>query len=217
MLYSAGFAHRVCVLISIAFLPFLDATARAQTTAFVYALNSTLESNLIYGFRFDAASGTLTLLSGFPMKTGGLTFNRCVQAMAYGGGRLYALNYQTRTLNVFAVNRTTGALTELPFSPIALGSGGWCSVAVHPSGSPVVVGRGWFGRRPGELRCHLGGCESGTGQPISNGKRRQSIFHCLQPRWETRLYQRRRQHWTNHRRVQCGGRRRPHTTTWLAI
>ena len=38
------------------------------------------------------------------------------------------------------MNLTTGALTALPFSPISLGSGNWNCLAVHPTGSPLVIG-----------------------------------------------------------------------------
>src|SRR4029450_4999362 len=48
----------------------------------------------------------------------------------------------SQTLSAFAVDRTTGALALLPFSPISLGVGSLTCVAVHPTGSPVVVGSG---------------------------------------------------------------------------
>jgi 6-phosphogluconolactonase (cycloisomerase 2 family) len=55
-------------------------------------------------------------------------------------GRLYVVNGGSNTVSAFSVNGTTGALTALPFSPITLGAGTETCVAVHPSGSPLVVG-----------------------------------------------------------------------------
>ena len=60
--------------------------------------------------------------------------------MAYANGRLYAINSGDSRISVFTVNPSTGALTHLPFSPFKIGGSFWGCVAVHPSGSPVIVG-----------------------------------------------------------------------------
>ncbi|HNG34307.1 MAG TPA: putative Ig domain-containing protein, partial [Blastocatellia bacterium] len=115
----------------------------AQTRA-LYVLNECNGcANQIYGYAVNETTGALILLPGFPVATGGnggsgafserLTIDRRNQ-------RLYAVNDSTDTVSAFAINPTTGALTALPFSPISLGSGTWATVAVHPSGSPLVVG-----------------------------------------------------------------------------
>lgn len=109
----------------------------------LYVLNDIPSGNQIYGYSVDEASGALTLLPGFPVATGGngdslrpserLKIDRTNQ-------RLYAINGGSLTLSAYSINASTGALTALPFSPIALGAGQWRTVAVHPSGSPVLTG-----------------------------------------------------------------------------
>ena len=109
----------------------------------VYALNKYPFTNLIYAYGVSSA-GTLTQLPGFPMPTGGAgdADNEGSEQLTYDSakGRLYAINILTNTLSAFSVNPRTGALTPMPYSPIPLPPGGWTTVHVHPSGSPVVVG-----------------------------------------------------------------------------
>jgi FG-GAP-like repeat len=115
---------------------------------FVYALRQENGgANQIYGFQIGVF-GALTPLPGFPVASGGTgSAGTASEQIAYGNGRLYVINDGSDTLSAFAVNRATGALTSLPFSPIALGIGSWACVAAHPSGSPVVVGRAMGGLR----------------------------------------------------------------------
>jgi 6-phosphogluconolactonase (cycloisomerase 2 family) len=118
-----------------------------REAAFVYALRQVNGgSNQIHGFRLNPSTGTLTPLAGFPVASGGTgSFRGFSELIAYLNGRLYVVNDGSDTLTAFKVNRTTGALTALPFSPITLGSADWACVAVHPGGSPVVVGKGLGG------------------------------------------------------------------------
>ena len=123
----------------------LSATEAAAGSTLVYALeqvNSGGAANRIHGFRLDRLTGVLTPLLGFPVLSGGNgAFGNTSSAIVYGNGRLYVLNNGDNTLSAFSVNRYTGALTALPFSPIALGAASTSNcVAVHPSGSPVAVG-----------------------------------------------------------------------------
>ena len=117
-------------------------TAAAGQAGFVYTLREvTGGANQIYGFRFDPGLGALIPLPGFPVASGGTgTGSLASEQLAYLDGRLYAINDGDNTLTAFSVNRSTGALTAMPFSPVALGTGNWACVAVHASGSPVVVG-----------------------------------------------------------------------------
>ena len=49
------------------------------------------------------------------------------------------LNNGSDTVSAYSVNRTTGSLTPLPFSPISLGTGNWYCLAVSPGGSTLVA------------------------------------------------------------------------------
>ena len=138
-------AHRGPIarcLAAIALVVVIAASAAASDAGFVYALRDVSGGpNQIYGFRLDSGTGALTLLPGFPINTGGTGEGSVVsERVAYMYGRLYVINDGDDTLSAFTVDPSTGALTALPFSPIALGSGTWYCVAVHPTGSPVVVG-----------------------------------------------------------------------------
>ena len=101
--------------------------------------------NQVYGFRVNETTGALTALSGFPVATGGLGVNSLVcerMTIDRANRRLYVINDGADTVSAYAINPSTGALTALPFSPLALGAGTWNSIAVHPGGSPLVIGDG---------------------------------------------------------------------------
>jgi hypothetical protein len=119
----------------------------SEPPGFVYALDQVSGgANLIYGFRLDPVTGALTALAGFPVASGGTGAASTVsEQMAYANGLLYVINGGNNTLSAFTVNPATGDLTALPFSPLPLGAGEWNCVAVHPTGSPVVVGNGGAG------------------------------------------------------------------------
>ena len=128
------------VLVSMAIVV-LSARGAAAAGGVVYALNQVNGgSNQIYGFRINPVSGALTLLSGFPVASGGLggggSFS---EHMAYRNGLLFVVNEGSASLSVFSVDLTTGALTATSFSPIALG-GDLACVAADPTAAPVVVG-----------------------------------------------------------------------------
>ena len=111
---------------------------------YLYVLNmeAGVESR-IYGFQTNEETGSLTPLPGFPVGTGAAgTQFFLSEAMAADpvNGRLYVLNDGPNTLSVYAIDGQTGALAELPYSPIQLSAANWGTVAVHPSGSPVIVG-----------------------------------------------------------------------------
>jgi 6-phosphogluconolactonase (cycloisomerase 2 family) len=121
-----------------------DVSVQAAGGGYVYAL---LEvnggANQIYGFQVNELTGELTALSGFPVATGGNGSDRLVsELMVYdaANARLYVINDGSNTVSAYSVNRSTGALIALPFSPISLGSGDWTCLAVHPGGSPLIVG-----------------------------------------------------------------------------
>src|SRR5262245_12698326 len=93
-------------------------------SGFVYALQDVASGpNQIYGFRLEPTGGLIPL-PGFPKPGGGngRSVKGTAEQLRYdpATSRLYAINTGSRTLSVFAVDRTTGALTALPFSPISL-------------------------------------------------------------------------------------------------
>jgi len=142
--------------------------AAAASGGFVYALQQVNGgANQVHGFRVEA-TGELTPLPGFPQTSGGTGFAVLnSEHMAYDAAdsRLYVVNDGSDTLTAFAVNRATGALTMLPFSPVSLGAGAWKCVAVHPSGSPVVVGDG--SAPPGNLASFVVTGSTATAAPGS--------------------------------------------------
>src|ERR1043165_9705788 len=115
----------------------------AHASGYLYVLNANTTGNNIYGYSVDDSNGTLTLLPGFPVATGGTgsTINASEQlVLDRHNSRLYAINAGSNSISAYSADSTTGALTALPFSPIMLGAGSWYSLAVHPSGSPLVIG-----------------------------------------------------------------------------
>ncbi len=113
---------------------------------FVYVLEDrSTANNLIYGYQLDGATGQLASL-GIPVDTGYAgddNANGAVQRLAFHPGtrRLFAINDgSSNILSSYEVNTFTGALTSV-FTQ-TLGAGAWTCVAVHPSGSPVIVGGG---------------------------------------------------------------------------
>ncbi|NLI46574.1 MAG: beta-propeller fold lactonase family protein [Acidobacteria bacterium] len=132
---------------------------------FLYVLNDVNGGpNQLYGYGVNEADGTLTLLSGFPMTTGGNgSQNLMCQRMCFdpAHARLYVINGGSNTLSAYSVNLDNGSLTPMPFSPLTLPPGpadpvnrwAWAAVAVHPSGSPLVVARDQLDQavEPGQL------------------------------------------------------------------
>jgi 6-phosphogluconolactonase (cycloisomerase 2 family) len=119
--------------------------AKVTPGGFFYTLsNNAGAANYIYGYRLDQSTGALSLLNGFPVASGGNGDSYFYYLrLAYDAlnRRLYALNGGSNTLSAFNVNPFTGALTALPYSPYPLGTGETPnSIAVHPQGSPVLVG-----------------------------------------------------------------------------
>ncbi len=120
--------------------------ASAASPGFLYALseNATTGSQ-IYGYSVDETTGTLTALPGFPVATGGngVTAVYCKRLVVdQANARLYAVNRNSSTVSAFSINRGSGAITALPFSPLNHGLGSAPVIAVHPSGSPLLIARG---------------------------------------------------------------------------
>ena len=109
----------------------------------LYVLNRGANlANQVFGFAVDEASGELTALPGFPLSTGNGSNTAFSEQVAVDetNRRLYVVNDGDDTVSAFSINQATGVLTPLPFSPIALPAGTWSTIAVHPAGSPLIVG-----------------------------------------------------------------------------
>ena len=144
----ARFVSRLLGVVTAVVFVLLSASDAAADASFIYALRQVNGGgNQIFGFRINSLNVGLAPLPGFPIATGGNgTFAAAAEMLAYGGGRLFAMNDGSDTMSVYAVNQATGALTPLPFSPFALGTAvSDATVAVHPSGSPVVIGNSTAG------------------------------------------------------------------------
>lgn len=132
-----------CALIWCALLLVLLMTTQARA-GYLYALNDSPAGNTVYGYSVDETNGFLVPLPGSPLATGDtgssdqfyfeehLTIDRL-------NNRLYVVNDGSNTVSAYSINPANGALTPLPFSPIALPAGQYGTIAVHPSGSPLIV------------------------------------------------------------------------------
>ena len=130
-------------LVSLLGLIIAFAAGTAETRAgWLYVLNDNPTGSQIYGYRVNETTGELTALAGFPVAAGGNGGDALVcerMALDALNRRLYVALDGADALAAFSINPATGALTPLPFSPIALGPGTWNTIAVHPTGSPVIV------------------------------------------------------------------------------
>lgn len=147
----------------------LTLNARA---GYLYVVNDNAAGNQIYGYSLNEQSvdGALTLLAGFPIATGGTgssTSAREHLAIDRANGRLYVVNDGSDTISAFSINVSTGALTALPFSPLALGAGQWTTIAVHPSGSPVIVGKNDSPTHVASFNITATGAAHAPGSPFS--------------------------------------------------
>ena len=116
-------------------------TAHDARGGLLYVLNQQSGGpNQIYGYAVNEVSGALSLLGNFPMPTGGNGAGSSGGQIAIdrANQRLYVINDGSDTITAFAI-AGTGQLTPLPFSPITLPAGSWGKLAVHPSGSPLIV------------------------------------------------------------------------------
>lgn len=99
---------------------------------FAYVSNGGASQTSIYGFNVDSSTGSLSATLGSPYLAGegrGLAIDPL-------GRFLFMANEQNRTVSVFAISQTTGALTPqgLPYS-----TGGDTALIVDPSGNFLYV------------------------------------------------------------------------------
>ncbi len=131
-----------------AFIAILLMAAPSRTQAgFLYLLNDIETGSRIFGFQVNESTGALTPLSGFPVSVQNGGINSIVSermTVDPANRRLYVINDSSDSVSAFSID-AGGSLTPLPFSPIALGTGNWNSIAVHLSGSPLIVSNGSSG------------------------------------------------------------------------
>ena len=116
-----------------------------------YVLNDSASGNQIYAYATYNSSSSLIPLTGFPVSTGGNgdgTTGTQRLAIDRTNARLYALNKNSNTVSAYSINSATGVLSALPYSPFSLGAGTWNALAIHPSGSPLLI---CDGGSPGRL------------------------------------------------------------------
>jgi len=146
--------------------------AASPRLGFVYALLDDAAGNKIYGYEVITSTGALTALAGFPVATSGtgdgaLSAERL--ALDAANRRLYAINNGNDTVSAYSVDPNSGALAALPFSPISLGSGNWACVAVHPSGSSLIVGESDPAGRLASVAVTESTATAAPGSPVATG------------------------------------------------
>jgi 6-phosphogluconolactonase len=156
------------------------AIGAAGPTGFVYALvdGSVANNNQIYAYVSDGAGG-LAPIAGFPLSTGSLGAaigeNSQAERLVYDRvqNRLYALNPTPATVSAYSVDAGTGALTELPFSPISLTTplDRYTCIAVSPDGTILVAGEIGVGLngRVDSYKIGASAAARAAGSPFSNG------------------------------------------------
>lgn len=117
--------------------------AASRTDAgYLYLLNDIETGSRVFGFQVNELTGALTPLTGFPVNAQNGGINSIVSERMIVdpvNKRLYVVNDSSETVSAFSIDPATGALTAMPFSPISLGTGVWNTIAVHPSGSPLLI------------------------------------------------------------------------------
>jgi 6-phosphogluconolactonase len=101
-------------------------------------------NNAVLAFSFDSASGAITPVAGspFPIPTGNAGINPIGITLDAAGKFVFVANAQGNGLSGFAVNQTSGALTDVPGSPYMTANTQFtqtCCVAAHPSGKFVYA------------------------------------------------------------------------------
>ena len=138
----------------------------------LYVLNDDSTGSRIYGFQVNESTGALTALAGFPVATGGTGGTGLVcerMAIDVVNRRLFVVNDGADTVSAYSIDPSTGALTAMPFSPIAIGTGTWNAMAIHPNGSPLVISNGATGGGAVSLNITATTATPATGSPFPLG------------------------------------------------
>jgi hypothetical protein len=139
--------HTLAIFCALATLFIFSTVAHAGR---VYALIEGTSGLRIRGFTLDEITGVMTPITGLTpliVDENGLsdglspTFVSELLAVDQRNNRVYALNRLNRKVSAFASDPITGALSELPFSPITLPPtlGTPSAVKINPSGTVLAV------------------------------------------------------------------------------
>ena len=150
----------------------------AVRASYLYVLNEVNgNKNRLYGFDLNEATGELKPLPGFPILLGiGLgAYPISNVGTDRVNNRIYIVENGPR-IRYFSVDMASGALTPLFRDPFNIPDAeNYGAIAVHPSGSPLVVGGGIQGRVRSFLVTSEGLVEApgspyftGDAQPISS-------------------------------------------------
>ena len=143
---SVAFFDRIKLVVPFVF--FLLFSAISVNAGFLYVLNDDPVGSRIYGFEVNESTGVLVALTGFPVATGGNGGTGLVcerMTIDTVNRRLFVVNDNSDSVSAYSIDAATGALTALPFSPVSIGTGTWNAMAVHPSGSPLIISNGATG------------------------------------------------------------------------
>jgi 6-phosphogluconolactonase (cycloisomerase 2 family) len=148
--------------------PSSSPTPPSVAPGFLYVMRDHGMGNQIYGFQVNETTGALTAMGGFPIFTGGV--GRGSTQSEYltvdnVNRRLFVLNDVDPSVSVFSIS-ATGALTALPYSDFLLPVRDWSTIAVHPSGSPLIIGGDGLAT-PNKVASYNITATSATGAPDS--------------------------------------------------
>ena len=210
----AAFHRRLFLLVASITLVVIASgeAAPVAPSEFVYVLRQESGgTNQIHGFQIGVF-GALTPLPGFPVASGGTGSSATAsEHITHVSGRLYVINDGSDTLSVFAVNRSTGALTALPVQPHRARCR---TVEMCGRESCRLDGGGRIGDPHRRELCRVADRRlRGAGQPVQR-RQRAAVLLRVQPQWEFRVHRRDR---TGHRRIQCGAHRGPHSPAGIAV
>jgi 6-phosphogluconolactonase len=124
-------------------LSLLAGFSMAFATGYLYVNNNTA-TNTVSGYRVNG-DGTLTLLPGFPLATGGNGFNSPTSEDAaarihVNGPYLYVANTSSANISAFII-QNDGSLVAVAGQPFPTGStNAPLTLAVHPSGKFLICG-----------------------------------------------------------------------------
>jgi 6-phosphogluconolactonase len=140
---------------------------------FAYVSNSAFYYML--GFTINPSTGELTEVAGNPYPTGGYAYSTAIDP---SGTFLYVTNQMaidSNTISTFAINASTGALTEVAGSPFTTLAGA-LSIAIDPSGNFAYVANANFDSVSAySINANTGSLTEITGSPFAAGASPASI------------------------------------------